>query len=78
MVPPLDRTWMIGKWRVPEYQIPIIIGVSSGVLILLLTVAVLIIWRCCRMQNFDEKKAYGTYFILHNLCKFHQILSFRF
>lgn len=55
MVPPLDRTWMIGSWPVHEYQIPIIIGISSGVLILLLIIAVLIAWRCCHIHRLHEK-----------------------
>ena len=65
MVPPLDRAWMIGPWRIPDYQIPVIIGVSSGVLILLLTVAILIIWRCCCCRRPDKiDKNYGLNFFL--------------
>ncbi len=59
MVPPLDRTWMIGIWPVDVYQIPIIIGISSGVLLLLLFIAVLVAWRCCHFQRLREK-AFGT------------------
>ncbi|XP_046437217.1 uncharacterized protein LOC124188550 isoform X3 [Daphnia pulex] len=55
MVPPLDRTWMIGIWPVDVYQIPIIIGISSGVLLLLLFIAVLVAWRCCHFQRLREK-----------------------
>jgi len=58
MVPPLDRTWMIGIWPVDVYQIPIIIGISSGVLLLLLFIAVLVAWRCCHFQRLREK-AFG-------------------
>lgn len=59
MVPPLDRNWMIGSWRIPEYQVPVIVGVSLGVLFLLLAIAVLIIWRCCRLNRLREKAQYG-------------------
>lgn len=60
MVPPMDRTWTIGPWPVSDYQIPIIIGVSSGILILLLTVVVLIAWHCCHAHKIrQKKKAYG-------------------
>lgn len=55
MVPPLDRTWMIGVWPVDVYQIPIVIGISTGVLVLLLFIAVLIVWRCCHIHRLREK-----------------------
>lgn len=59
MVPPLDRTWMIGVWPVDVYQIPIVIGISTGVLVLLLFIAVLIVWRCCHIHRLREK-AFGN------------------
>ena len=61
MVPPLDRTWMIGNWPVHEYQIPIIVGISSGVLILLLLIAVLVAWRCCYIHRSIRDKAFGIH-----------------
>lgn len=62
MVPPLDRTWMIGSWPVHEYQIPIIVGISSGVLVLLVVIAVLVAWRCCHIHRLREK-AFGRQFV---------------
>lgn len=56
LLPPMDRPWIIGNWRIPNKHFPVIIGVSSGILILLFTITVLIAWRCCRYQKLREKK----------------------
>jgi len=55
LIPPMDRPWIIGNWRIPNKHFPVIIGVSSGILILLLTITILIAWRCCRYQKLREK-----------------------
>lgn len=67
MVPPLDRNWMIGSWRIPEHQIPVIVGVSLGVLFLLLAIALLIIWRCCRLNRLREKAQYREHSTFNRL-----------
>jgi len=54
--PPMNRgDWIIGNWRIPNKHLPVIIGVSSGILILLFIITVLIAWRCCRYQKLKEK-----------------------
>jgi len=60
MVPPLDKWWIIGRFRIPEGYVPIIVGVASGIFILVLTITAIVLWRCCGQSKHHRQKKYGT------------------
>ena len=61
MVPPLNKDWLIGQWRIPETYIPIVVGISLGILVLLCTLTVIVIWRCCQYPSKHREKSYGNH-----------------